>query len=152
MRSRRQRNVRQSTIITQLRNAIVRGTRSPGSRLPTRLEMAKQFGTTVVTVQRALDHLAADGFVTANGRSGTYVAENPPHLSHYALVFGYRPAPSEDLIGITRAIREAAFVIERTEARRLSIYFYSGFEMHKTDDFDRLVRGVINHTVAGVIF
>src|SRR5580765_1414707 len=100
MRHRRAPRVRQGTIITHLRNSIVRGTPPPGSRLPTRLEMAKQYRTTVVTVQRALDHLAADGFVTANGRSGTYVAPHPPHLSHYGLVFSYRPNEPESWSGL----------------------------------------------------
>src|SRR3954470_1727515 len=118
MRSRRRRGALQGTIIAHLRDSIVRaGARAPGTRLATRVEMARQYRTTVVTVQRALDHLAADGFVRANGRSGTHVTPHPPHLSHYGIVFSYRPNEPESWSGFSRAMRDAAFAVERTEAR-----------------------------------
>ena len=86
--------VRQGVIVRHLGERIVRGRLVPGARLPTRLKMAQQFDTTVVTVQRALSKLSDDGFITANCTHGTFVSKHPPHLSHYGLVFPYLPGRS----------------------------------------------------------
>src|SRR5690242_16268161 len=78
-------------ILNQMRDQILSGHLKPGERLPTRRQIEQQFAAGPVTVQRALDRLARDGFVVAQGRRGTFVAQRPPHLSQYALVF---PSPT----------------------------------------------------------
>lgn len=53
--------------------AILRSEFYPGSRLPSVRTLAVQFETTVPTIQRALDRLAATGLVTAKRGSGIVV-------------------------------------------------------------------------------
>ncbi len=57
----------------ELACSILRGDRSPGTRLPSVRALAVQFEVTVPTIQRAVDRLAATGLVTAQRGSGTVV-------------------------------------------------------------------------------
>lgn len=52
----------------------VRGMR-PGERLPSVVQLAREYGAATVTVQRALGVLRDAGLVESVHRSGTYVAE-----------------------------------------------------------------------------
>ena len=52
----------------ELRRRIVRGELAPGSRLPSRLTMARQFNTAIPTVQDAVQCLSRDGFVETHPR------------------------------------------------------------------------------------
>ena len=79
--------VKQDAIVEHLRQRIVRGELAPGARLPTRAAIERRFKASPVTVQRALERLVDDGFVNVAGPAGTFVAEFPPHLHRYALVF-----------------------------------------------------------------
>jgi DNA-binding LacI/PurR family transcriptional regulator len=83
---------KQDTIQAAIRSRIIAGDFSPGTRLPKRTELEKEFGVSRVTIQRVFDQLMADGFIYANGRGGTYVVDRPPHLCRYALVFANSPA------------------------------------------------------------
>jgi DNA-binding LacI/PurR family transcriptional regulator len=82
---------RQTDVLAQLRRRIVTGDYQPGQRLPTRRELEDQFHVSRVTVQAALDRLAEDGFVLADGRRGTFVHQYPPHRCRYALVLPTAP-------------------------------------------------------------
>jgi len=77
---------KQSRIVEDLRARILSGEFPASCQLPSALEMARIYKTSVVTVQRSLRHLRKDGFITARKRAGTYVAKNPPHLSNYAML------------------------------------------------------------------
>jgi DNA-binding LacI/PurR family transcriptional regulator len=79
--------VKQDAIIAWLRRSIVDGELAPGQRLPPRTDIERRFQASPVTVQRALERMIADGFVTVAGSQGTFVADFPPHLHHYAMVF-----------------------------------------------------------------
>jgi len=86
-RSSRRVAVKQVHIVSELRRRVVEGLWVPGARLPTRRELEAEFSASMHTVQKALDDLVRDGFVYACGSRGTFVAENPPHLHHYGLIF-----------------------------------------------------------------
>lgn len=79
--------VRQEKLLLQLRQQIVVGVWPAATRLPTRLELCRTFAASTVTMQQALDRLAAEGFVEARGSSGTFVTDRPPHRYAVALVF-----------------------------------------------------------------
>jgi DNA-binding transcriptional regulator YhcF (GntR family) len=136
-------------IANQLRDAMIRREYRPGDQLPTRAQLAQRYGVSNLTVQRALDQLAGDGFVIARGRLGTFVADQPPHLSHYALLF---PTPREErqqnLFSVTLA-RCAAEM--GGESARFTLFWgfagRDGFE-----GYDRLVEDVTASRVAGLIF
>lgn len=73
-------------VADQIRELIVSGAYGSGMRLPTRLDLLKEFPYGLGTVQRALAELADEGFVEVRGRNGTYVSENPPHVSSVGMV------------------------------------------------------------------
>ncbi len=101
-----------------LRERIRGGALRPGQRLPTRRELATTFDATLVTIQKAFDILRDDGFVVGHVGRGTFVAEQPPHLFHFALVLHEQHFRSRYI----RALREE---IERRTARgpeRFSVY------------------------------
>ena len=49
--------------------------------------MVKEHGVSINTVQKALNELARDGFVVAQGTRGTFVAGQLPHLARCGIVF-----------------------------------------------------------------
>ena len=57
---------------------------APGSRLPTRDELALLFGTSPSTVQVAIRGLVAEGSVVTRKRAGAFVASEPPERSRFA--------------------------------------------------------------------
>lgn len=56
-----------------LRERIERGDLASGHRLPTEVALAKDFGVSVVTIQRALKDLSSAGLITRHRRRGTFV-------------------------------------------------------------------------------
>lgn len=139
------------TIVHDLRRKIVQGEWPPGSRLPTRPEIEKAFGASRVTVQRALDCLIKDGFVYANGRQGTFVSQEPPHLTRYALVFPAVPSDGPRWVRFWTALANEAIGLRGAQERDLALYH--GVDGHVDgEDFRRLVHEVRAHRVAGLIF
>lgn len=64
-------------IADQLIGEIQAGVREPGAQLPSVRDLAKTFGVTVATAQRAVSRLAADGYVTSTPGLGSFVRELP---------------------------------------------------------------------------
>ena len=62
-------------IYTQIKNAIVSGTLSPGDALPSIRALAKDLRISVITTTRAYDELEKDGFIDRVPGKGCYVAE-----------------------------------------------------------------------------
>lgn len=144
--------MKQDGILCRLREQIVQGRFPPGSRLPTRTQLERRFGASRVTVQRVMDRLVQEGFACVNGRAGTYVNPQSPHLCRYGLLF---PAhPSNDLSQWPRfwqVLHNEATTLCRNSPR--SIEFFYGVDGHvDTDDFRRLHAEVEAHHLAGLIF
>ncbi len=127
----------------ELRQSIVRGLFAPGSQLPKREEIETQFGVGMPTVQKALDALIKDGFVSARPGSGTFVSARPPHLFRYGLVF---PDPSfgSRFYG---SLKRAAQVASKERGIGITHYFH-----HDEKDHQRLSDDVANYRLAGVVF
>jgi len=138
-------------IVRDLRRKIVEGHLEPGIQLPTRSEIEAQFGASRVTVQRALDELRNDGWVAVNGRKGTYVASQLPHLTRYALIF-----PSDETNAKGGWVRFWTALMN--EARQwsnddITISPYFGIDGHEdSEDFQQLVRDIQAQRVGGLIF
>ena len=143
---------RQSDIARHVRERIVRGDFGPGERVPTRAKLAQDLGVSTVTVQRALDGLAADGFITAMGSRGTFVNDHPPHLCNYGLIFSSLPDTlnhwswSRFFTSLRRVGEE---ITERGERR---VVVYSGIDAHgDTLDAARLRDDLSHQRLAGLI-
>jgi DNA-binding LacI/PurR family transcriptional regulator len=89
----RQRKRASAPIADDLRRQCIGGKLTPGMRLPRREELIRHYSASATTVQQAIDELVADGLLDARGRAGTFIAENPRHLTDVALVF---PARCDD--------------------------------------------------------
>jgi GntR family transcriptional regulator len=63
---------------TAVRRLIDAGALRPGERLPTVRAFAAQLGVVPNTVARAYRELEAEGYLVGRGRTGTFVAEEPP--------------------------------------------------------------------------
>jgi DNA-binding LacI/PurR family transcriptional regulator len=142
--------VKQENVLRRLRRQIVDGRYAPGSRIPTRTELERRYDVSGITIQRAVEQLIDDGFLVASGRRGTFVVDRPPHLSRYALVFGY-PMDQLDSSWFEQAIHRAALGLERRTSMRFPMYFHMTMRAD-SPDFGRLLREVRAQRFAGIIF
>lgn len=139
-------------IADALRREILNGTVKPGQLFPTRQRLQERFRTTKVTIQSALDVLAEEGFVRAEGRRGTFVQSHPPHLHDYALVFPDEPcAPGMGLWSRFYAglVNQAASLSQRDNRR--VIPFYGMDNGVNAPEYPRLLKRVQSHRLAGII-
>ena len=135
-------------IAERLKRDILCGIVAPGQRLPTRVELERQFGTTPVTLNRAMKMLVSEGFVRARLGSGTHVATHPPHLAHFALAFPF--AVVQGASRFYEALRDETGELQANE-RRVSAFY--GIESHvDVEDYQRLLGFVRAHRLAGLIF
>ena len=68
----------QQQIYAGMRRAILDGVARPGARLPSSRELARDLGVSRTTSLIALEQLRAEGYVTAERGSGTFVARELP--------------------------------------------------------------------------
>lgn len=143
---------KQTYVENAVRKKIVSGEWPTGSRLRTRAQLHEEFGVSIVTLQHAFDELAEEGFVEARGRSGTYVTDNPPHVSQFALVIPDDPEKdSRRWSSFWDALIQEARVLE--EDYPYAIIPYYGVGKHPdAEDYRTLVSEVEDHRIAGIIF
>lgn len=97
-------------LAARLRESIVTGAWAPGKRLPTRRDLCTEFDCSTITIQMAMDTLAADGFVRSAGRYGTFVHEQPPHLTDIAVVFPPQSVETNHFwVALDNTIKSAKF-------------------------------------------
>ena len=134
-----------SKISVEIRDRIIGGAYGPGGQLPTRAEMIAHYGVSSITINEALARLINDGFVRADGRRGTFVADQPPHLNRFALVLSGDLTP--DIYEETLCV-----VAERLARRRgLSIDIIKGGPRDR-ESLEKLVSNIQSRRLAGVIF
>ncbi len=140
-----------AAIRSHIRGEIVEGKLAPGVKLPSRRVLAKQFRTTLVTLQRAMDALAGDGFLDARGPAGTFVVDNPPHLCRYGVVFARQESSAEFWPRFWHVVRDEAGRLHRPNERELAIFYDDGGHTDSAE-YQRLLSDVERHRVAGLIF
>jgi DNA-binding LacI/PurR family transcriptional regulator len=140
-------------ILEEIRAQIVAGTLAPGARLLTRRDLATSYATTLATVQKSLSRLEAAGFVSSRGRGGSYVADRPPHLFRFGIVFPeIATSGSEGWYWSKYCSLLAKAAHETAEARQFQFAAFSGVrDWHHSEDAIRLVADVKNHMLAGLI-
>lgn len=144
--------LKQNEIIEWIRSRVVSGELAPGGRLETRRELSIRFAASFITVQQALDQLAADGFVESRGRGGTFVVANPPHVSHYAIVFPGDPSQQVWTQFFTSLSNEGRR-IGRAGVRSVSLYYFDYWmKFEQNQSARQLIRDMQSHRLAGVIF
>ena len=143
-------NIKYQDISDAMREKIRSGVWGPGQRLPIRSELVKQYNTTVATLQKAMDELSADGCIISAGKRGTFVANEPPNLSTFAVVF--QEAAST-------VWEDTLWTIFVSQKRRLEKQFKLKFNLYHieennmtSEDFLRLTADARFQRLAGVIF
>jgi hypothetical protein len=136
-------------VTASLRQRVIAGQLRPGQRLPTWNEMEGEFGVGRPTLMRALARLKQDGLVVADSTRGTYVADRPPHLYRYGLVFSEGPGQS----GWNRfwaGLDSDAVALARATNRELPPFYWT--EPHPDNEsYLRLLREAHAGRLAGLI-
>lgn len=141
---------KQSGILNKIREEIVSGKWQPGAQVPTRFDLIEQFGVSSVTLQRALDRLAKEGFIETSPRQGTFVSTHPPHLYRYGVLFGTSYAALE--AGPTNFWQVLSHQVELKRQDGVSFSIYRNIDIHGTsEDFNRLATDLKTHRLAGLI-
>lgn len=142
---------KRTAILAALRQRIVAGEWGPGTQLPIRAELEQQFGVSGVTMQKALDQLNRDGFTYGKRRWGTFVAENPPHLSRYGIVFPGRPGNAPVWVRFWTALINEAANLQESRSRQMPVFY--GVDGHSdSEDYQRLLQELRHQRLAGLIF
>ena len=149
MQKKRRLASKQKAIFERIRDHIVSGRLSPGERLPNRADLEKRFDASPATLQNAFHALIEEGFVTPAGRKGTFVAQHPPHLSRYALLFeSARGKP--DWSNYHTALLNEAAVIE-TQAHRRIVPYFDMRSAPVSRDYAMLLDDLAEKRVAGIL-
>jgi DNA-binding LacI/PurR family transcriptional regulator len=146
---------KQQWILAAIRRAIQRGQFAPGSQLPHRSELERQFGVTRLTVQRAADRLKAEGTIYSRGRWGTFVSEHPPCLYRHGLVFPHRHRRDRTWSLAFDALRQAAERIAAETPYRFELFpdvYDDSDGTPASSHFARLQAALAQAELAGVIF
>lgn len=134
-----------------IRQQIVSGLWAPGDLISSRAELEKQFSTTPITVQRAVQPLIEDGQICTKGRKGTFVSESPPHLRRFALVFPHHPDDPIAENGFFKRLRITASELKTNEQLDIECFFGIDGRQDQKDHME-LVRQLKRSTFAGIIF
>jgi len=136
-------------VVADFRRRIVSGELRPGQRMPTWDTLEVEYKIGRPTLMRVLARLKQDGLVTADSTRGTFVAERPPHLYRYALVFPEGPGQP----GWNRfwdGLDGDAANLQRTTPREIPCFYWT--EPHPDNDsFLRLLREARSARLGGVI-
>jgi DNA-binding LacI/PurR family transcriptional regulator len=136
-------------VIGQIREQIIRGLK-PSDRLATFNEMEQAFGVSRAVLREAVNQLKREGFIYAVDRQGLYVADRPPHLSRFGLVFPNNPSAKEWPRFFTALHHEATGI----QQERGDITFSSYHDVvvsPEAESYQRLVRDVYAQRLAGLI-
>lgn len=61
-----------------IRHDIAHGTIAPGEKLPSKRNLAKRLGVSLITVEAAYQQLAAEGYIRSRERCGYYASDLAP--------------------------------------------------------------------------
>ena len=143
--------VKQQAICQGLRAQIIDGTLPPGAQLPIRSELEKRFNVSSNTLQRALDRLIREGFIYAKGTAGTYVAEQPPHLTHYGVVLPHQRRTDPIRNRFLQAMVNEAERRDGDGGFRFRVYHVAE-PIADDEEAQRLITHVRDHRLAGLLF
>ena len=135
-------------VLDAVRNEIVSGKYAVDRRLPTRSEIGERFGVGMATVQKALEALTRDGFLTARPGAGTYLVENAPHESCFGLLLPHESYSASVIHD--NAVRQAAKEVDNGASIQFKYYGISALVQYR-QDVNRLCDDVVCHRLAGLI-
>ena len=136
-------------VLESIKNDIISGRYQPGQKLPSEAALVKRFGTSRITVGRALRELRQAGLVKSHAGSGSYV--ETPGCGDEGLLFGLlipNLGDTEIFGPICQGMSEAP------QARRNALLWGNSVSDAKTKDEQawQLCQQYISKKVAGVFF
>jgi DNA-binding transcriptional regulator YhcF (GntR family) len=146
--------VQRQRIYSILRDQIVQGHFAPGARLPSFAELERAMGVAEATVERALRRLEVDGFVRIKSKVGTFVADYPPHLCRYGLIF-HDHEVQEFHVGWSRFYGALRIAAERFNAMGdpREVHCYYDCSGHAdSEGYQELLRDLEGRRLAGLLF
>lgn len=141
----------QEKITAHVASGIKDGHFPPGSRLKGREAFCRRFKTTPVTVQRAFNRLVKDGLVTSVKSSGTFVAERPPCLWRYALVFPDAPG-REGWTCVQQTVLDNIGLVKTESGVDPACFTGLGLKHEDPAALATLDKVVAHRTLAGLVF
>lgn len=138
-------------LVRILRSRITDGVYRPGERLPTRVELEREFGVSSKTLQLALDELIREHYVEARGKRGSFVTADPPHLTRICLFF--EESFEEEVAGnrLFQAIAEARTRVEQSRRVRFELIDRAR-EFRWAGKLEELLADVRARRLAGIFF
>ncbi len=88
--------VKRGELADTLRRAVVDGRYPPGARISSVETLMREYGTSRMTVLRAVEQLSHEGFLKTKPRNGIFVVPHPPHLHECAMLFGKKDGKHAD--------------------------------------------------------
>lgn len=136
-------------IAKRLRQDVISGRLPLGARLPDRLALAQRYGAGLATVQVAVARLVTEGFLHVGARrQGTFVAQRPPHLYHYKVVFPFGPQMRP---GFWQVLHDEVQRVAAAGTVDISCWFGLGGHGQQAE-YAALVQAVVQQRLAGLIF
>ena len=137
-------------IATRLRQKLHEGNLGGGVLLPSRVDLMRTFDASSHTIQKAVDVLVRDGFLTTIFGGGTFVAENPPHQAVFGIALDGSAREPDKVSLFMRAIENTANELAMAYGISFKFYRQIGLDMNWAE-YRRLEVDVKEHRLAGVI-
>jgi len=137
-------------VAARLRRQIAAGVYQPGAQLPHREVLEVTLGAGRATVQTAMNQLLREGFLRSVSGQGTFIADRPPFMTDYALLF-----PLDEVTfgshRFYRALQQQAFANQNSGKLRIRQYFDVA-NNQSSEGYQKATADVLNHRLAGLIF
>lgn len=135
---------------SKIRNQILSGRYSRGAQLPTFDDLVKEFRVSRATMQSSVRQLKEEGFVRSVHRSGLFVADAPPHLFRFGLVFSDSPGEKDWTRFMAALLAESPVVTRKREGVQI-VPFHGIKPGADNDSMRQLLADVAIHRLAGLI-
>ncbi len=140
-------------VLSVLRDRIACGRYGLGETLPDRRALCQELGVCMATLQKAMQILLAEGFLTARPRHGTAVSDSLPFVRRYGiLTIPSRDKPGSETLWtrLHAAIVEQALVIAQEQG--LEFTFYEGLVLREdAESYKRLEDDIRSRRLGGLV-
>lgn len=140
----------QGSIIAAICGQILSGELKPGDQLPPIATLKKEFGVAIVTMQRVMEKLKANGITTATRGRGTYISENTPCLRRLGMVFPALPGTPAWSLMYT-AMQQAGETVAKELGLETVTYLGQG-GVRDNREHERLIRDIEAFRLCGILF